>query len=565
MAEGMKDSVTFHPLSSLGKTTRIWILAVMLVFLALRLWGDSRLGYWVLNSDQINYMVFSLKAFHPALFPRDPVFADAGHIAHYTPLFLNFLQGFFERMSYIDTFRTLQVLLGLGFMAGFFTLLYGVSGCPWISLLVTLLGSEKIQVFPIETWGADSVHLVLARTFYLVAVPWFYMGWIRFQHAPQKLYLLYFSIGLLGNLHPVSYITFVAPLLLAQLYQKRFDPAAWTQAMVCGVVSLVPMLPFAVQYFTHTQEGIPLDAVSYQLALTGIGSILPFVDPHRLWDGPITVWQAIGWYIVGSWALWQTREREQWGLIPLVLSCLIVFIGYYLFLLGVILPAHKLPVLIDIPRVLKFVLLPMLIATTLWLSTLHGKKLVAVSAGVVILTTVFNGELLKQYFQTHPVTPETLTKSMLVQGEYFLLSRGLLINDKLQAKIDSYTALADAGNWLKTHTDPATTLIHPSLPDSDWIPNNLLRATSERSITFSLKDGGILYQSDKPAFIRWFQMKEVLAQWQGSLGYCSEPEIQFAQTQLSATHLACFNTTPPVPMPVAYQNPYVTVYRLNVP
>ncbi len=556
---------TVYALGRIPRGTRWGIGLLFLGYLCLRVWGDGNLGHFVLNSDQTNYMVFYLKSTFPHLFGRDPVFADATMMAHYMPMFLGLLKGVFGAFAYLPGLRLLQILLCSAYLLGFFALFHGLSGRPWVSAFITLLTCETIAIFPIETWGAGSVHTVLARTFFLIFLPLFYWGWWRFRQSPRQLVAVYGLMGLVGNLHPVSFATLIPPLLLAQCWMGRGRWQVWRLALLCGGAALLPMVPFLAHYLSHTQEGQALSPGDFALAFSGVSALFPFLDPARLWNGPITVQMSAGWYLVGAWALWQTRRETDLGLLPFTAACVGVFGLYYGVTAWILLPNQILPTLIDLTRVLKFLMLPIGIATCVWLSRYQGKALWLWGLGVLYLTTFTNGELIRQYFATHPLTPSNLAVAQRQQVDYFLLSRGYVLNPQVQAMVMFYDTLAETGRWIQANTDEAQTLLHASLPEKDWIPNNLLRAYSQRSLTFAMKDGGIVYQADKKAFVGWVREKNTLSQWREAMGLCSLPEIQWATQQRQATHLVCFSEAP-VPQQLGlrtvHRNAFVSVYVL---
>ena len=64
---------------------------------------------------------------------------------------------------------------------------------------------------------------------------------------------------------------------LAQLIDQRFSLRSIKTTLLCGLASLVPMLPFAFNYFGNTNENYHPSPEQFKMILEGLSYRIPSV------------------------------------------------------------------------------------------------------------------------------------------------------------------------------------------------------------------------------------------------------------------------------------------------
>lgn len=549
-----------YSLRQLTKVQWLVIPGILFIIACVHYLVEKQLGFYVLNGDQYYHGVFALKQLHSTLFPLDPYYNDLSNFEAYTPLFLNILKPALAQYDLFTTFSFFQPWLGFSCLLTLFFLFYKLSGRPWLSMILALISATEIPAFPADTWGGVlSIGFVIPRTFFLIFLPLIFYGWLRSYHQPKRLFLIYFAVGLLTHIHPVSGATLTLSFLLAQLIQERFSLKSLKTALLCGLSALIPVIPFAINYFGNTQEGYTIPPDTFPAFLKATYDRLLILDPRFIiHQFPVAMLEIAGWLGLGIWAYFKTRRQLPPLFVSFILAIFGVFVSYYLINQLLLIPQYIPPVLIDIPRVTKFFFLPLFAIFAIWLAQYQGKAL-----ALRIMLVFFLGA-----FISYPTLIKEIGKSSigdLLENQYkgYLQRTNLFLTGEKRSLASRYQAQLDASYWLKQNTDPKQTLVHVGELNRSKTDTMLLRTVSERSFLITRKDGGILYYTNKPLFMSWYNKMEQLLAIRGASGYCSKPEQEFAMAH-GATHLVCYKVKDKtINLPLLYQNSRLWIYSLR--
>jgi hypothetical protein len=548
---------------TLSRKQVLLLVLLFIMVIAIHFWGQNRLGLSTINSDQLYYKIFTAKTQNPELYQNDPVYGDTGNFQFYTPVFLQLIAPFFKTFGFLKTLLIWQPVLAFGYLSTCFVLLYRFSGRFETSLFVALLSGQAIPVFPVDQWGVYAIGHVMPRTVFLVFSPLLFYAWLTWQNQFKKLLGLFLLLGILTNLHPVSGITLALPMLLTQVFYHRFSQDTLKQVFLCGVTWLIPVLPFAFNYFGNTNEAFQGTPDNIALLLEALAYRMPSVTPRVFEVYGSLLLIPLGWWLITLWASLEIRQKL-WPLPELFsLSILCILLGCYMINYMIIVPSGRLPSLIDLVRTSKFLMLPLLVLLAQWLASFTGKALWFRMGMMLILTTLLNGLALVQALTVNPLSWQKAGQSTEREFRHWLSKNGWRIHGDRAVEVEYFKQLNQLANWLKGHTPVKTTLIHVALP-APKTEDMMVRALSERSVTFSGKDGGLLYYSSKPLFLAWYQQARLLNKMHQTHGYCSVTEQHYAQ-EIQASHLLCLSGNKPLLLTISYQNDAFVLYRLGNP
>jgi len=570
------NNMSFFPIKDIPLKAWGGVLLVFAMITALFYWGQLQLGYAAINSDQFYYQVFIDRFSHPNWFALDSVFHTTKYFEFYTPTFLWAIKPLFKTLGFLSTLQTLMPILSMAYLVSCFIFLYKFTGNIFASALIAILSGQMTPIFPIETWGVFSIAAVMPRTIFLIAAPLFFYGWLAFQKNPYKLYGLFFLIGLCANFHPVSGLTLTLPMIIAQLIESIRAPLEDRLKQVkitilCGLAALIPMLPFAMTYFNGTHiDATSIPPGNIKTILEGLTYRIPVIS-LKMWSTYSSIlYASIGWWLLALWCSYQLKHKLPALMLWFVLSCLTIFVSYYWASFDVLAPAGIPPLLIDLVRITKFIMLPTLLVIALWLSSaLTAPQYLIKVIIIVLLTTMLNENLLIQEWATVSTKrkPAEWLKAtgqhIEHQIKWMLVKNGWLVKSYTLEEIKYFNRLNELALWFKQNTPPANTKIHVGFPfrKSDAM---MIRTLSQRSITFSKKDGGFLYYSSKPQFLTWYKTALLLDKLHQNQGYCSDDEILFAKNA-QASHIICPVTSPNtnrLTFPVSYKDNQFIIYQL---
>lgn len=554
-----------HSLKNIGPRKRIGIIAIFLVVIAIGLYSDIRLGYQVLSGDQLYYKLFNDILNNPMQYALDPVYSDPANTRMYTPLFLQLIKPFFAQFGYLLGLAVCQPIIGLLYLVSMFTMLYKFTGKIFISVFVALVSGAKIPAFPIEYWGALSLYQVMPRTLFLIFVPILFYVWLRYQYEKKVLSVLFFVCGLLTHLHPVSGVTFAAPLLFAQFFQTVLKEKNIKQFLLYFLLTVIPMVPFAFHYFGNSQEGLHLNLTQFNAFFNFTLQRYSFLKPTLGFPSNMdTFFATVTMLFFAGIAFFKSKNSLPKVTLQagFLVGCLVVYLLFYAVNFLILFPNQIPPVLIDLPRGMKFLLLPSFLAVAVWLSQLKRKS-IALSVGfafVVIFNFIEYDALLNDITQH----PSQVGHMLRHQFERYISTHGGPMNGEQKETKSFLLANESLANWIKASTPSSKTLIHASVKEKKH-SSMMLRALSERSVTYAYKDGGLLYYTNKPAFIKWGETLNTLEAIRDKYGYCSGSELGFAK-KIHANYLVCQNNAERVnlshKLPLVYKNEVFSLYQI---
>lgn len=530
-----------------------WAL-IALLFVGVSLtqaWLDRQDLYINVGTDPFYHLTFIKSFLNPTLYQADPVFHQTFYAAHAFdayPVCLYLLNMATIAFSFLGALGFFQVIFSILYLGSATFFLYKFSGRPWISALVTLISARQIAVFPSEQWGVLSAALITPSTFFLIFAPLLFWAWLTFQDHPLKKRGLFLAQGVIGTLHPLSCYTMTLSMLFAQLVHGRFKRSAIIDSTICGLLALLPMIPFILT-FASAKKLSTLPVGDYQAAREAIYGIFPSLRIETITFGWFqALLMDFGWIMLTLWALASVRQRIPKLAFCFSGGCILLFLASYALNEWVLIPREML-LFLDGNRTLKFLLLPAMLIITLWLSERKSTALLLRSATVLFFLVVFNASQLWSDTQKQPFAA---TRLFFNQWAAFNASRHPLEYLERQK-------IYDTSAWLKQNLKPADTLIFVSYPNR--VVNFMVRALGEKSVAYAWSDGSIVYQADPKQFITWVRQTAIIDHLHATENYCSLSEINYAK-QLKATHILCPTWRTPPGMQILYQNEMATILKI---
>jgi hypothetical protein len=552
-------------LKSISRPQWLVILTVFLLIIGLHVWVDTQQGLSALNGDQYYEAVFAKKQMTPSLYASDPYYSNSANFELYTPFFLTLVKAGFKKFDFYTTFAIFQPFLGFVYLMSMFVLLYKLTGRVGLSVSMALLSAPVVPTFPTENWGgALSIGYVIPRTFFLAVFPGLFYAWLRFQTKPKKLCLVYMVLGLLTYVHPPSGLTITAAFLTAQLFSNRLSLHSLKIACLCGLSALIVVIPFATQYFAHTQEARHIPPDQFPLYLKAAFYRLKFIDPQFIISYlPHALLDVLGWLILATWAACRIKKSSHPLIAYFALACLGIFIAYFLVTFLILVPNHILPCFIEFTRITKFIFLPVVAVITLWLARFQGRALLGRLALVFFLGVFLSYPDLIQDLQHGKLAaiPNNQWKAFAHKSDFILDSQ----KKKIAAQ---YREQEEMALWMKAHLPSNGTLIHVAESAKSRTDTVFLRALSERGFLLTRKDGAIFYYSNKPLYLHWYQEITKLLDIRQSHTYCSRAEQAFARSR-HANYLLCYqkDDQPVLPqiagLPVIHQSQHLRLLALT--
>ncbi|MCK4603047.1 MAG: hypothetical protein KAU28_11310, partial [Phycisphaerae bacterium] len=227
----------------------------------------------------INIATVAIKRHQPNLFANDQVFGASGRWRFHTPLHQALLEMILVPSGYQDLtlpFRAIAGVVAMIYLCGMYALLYRQCRSWSISTFVAVLSSAVVYTFGRSTWGVGSLSSITAWTLYLAVCPLIVLALLRHERQ-WKLILVFGFIGLLGNIHLVAAMNLTIVLLIVYLVRRRFAPAAWAMAVVCGLCALLAVGPYLWYCFKLRGEVavVSMEAVREALQVADVDVLYP--------------------------------------------------------------------------------------------------------------------------------------------------------------------------------------------------------------------------------------------------------------------------------------------------
>jgi hypothetical protein len=254
--------------------------------------GVEHLG-GVQGGDQHLNLLLVLKADDPSLFSRDLVQGGTNRIGDYIPLFVGFLRFAYHLSGDLSAGYKMMIFpLTLLYLFGAYFVFLRFSRVTWVATLLAAFSSLPLGVvLADEFFGLGPLELTVARTILTAALPFLFLAYCTWTDNPRRLLALFFVIGLLANLHPVSAMDIAAIFGVVYLLERHGDPGRWVVLLGMGVATLGGAAPIVWSQLHHLARHAAMTAqfgsVAAQVVLGSLGSIR--FPPQSLSAFPVMV------------------------------------------------------------------------------------------------------------------------------------------------------------------------------------------------------------------------------------------------------------------------------------
>lgn len=516
-------------------TKQWWLLIVLiLLFVGGYMGFEHRLGYRYdmgrISDDTILYYILHLLEANPGSLKH----TFFGNYHFPTLAFVTLLGPLVDTMGLVNTLITVEAITGIGYIVCTFAVLYMLTGTIWLALTVAIFSVFPVLVFPVESWAILSFPSVLPRTVVSIVYPALLYGWLQLRQSPKRLLGIFFLIGFVSNIHPLTGLTLVSALLLAQVTLDRFSIKSIGFAALCGLAALIPIIPFALDFNAYTSHSNPTPlainptelqkAFDYRLGFPGF-SVKQIAE----------LFSPLPWLVLGILGLCSTKHPYRRNLLFFIGATLFIF-GFVIALNDwIIIPQGKPPfLLVDFLRAPRQLILPLVMLSALYIANRPGTK------QKIWLTVVLGLSIILIDFRTLASDIGSHAKlSQIVPHQIQSKKKEYSLNNKMQRKAWKKYDMYDAAMWLKQNTPQNQTLVHVS-PIQQNNATIYILAFGHRAVTLDWNFFGTLYYIDKPEFIRWYQLFSQLNAISKEKGSCSVEELQVITRHYpKLTHLVC--------------------------
>jgi len=543
----------------------LMIIGVTLVFVAGFMLFEHRLGYRYdigrLNNDTILYYIFYLLKTRPAELQH----TFLGQYRFPTLYFVSLISPLISAFGLVQALVTLEAIIGVGYILLAFISLYILTGYIGLSLAVAIFSVFPVLVFPVESWAILSFPSMLPRTLFSVFYPPLFLGWLRWRQNPKLLLVLFFLIGLLSNIYPLTGLTMVSAMLLAQVVIGRFSWRAIGLAAMCGLASLIPMLPFAIDFISYMRHAAPQGPGSVNPAELQKAFDYRLGLPTFSADQFAILFSPLAWMVFGGLGLASIQRS--------VKKDILFFIGATLFIFGFIvalnylwlIPHGRSPFLLaDFLRAPRQLVLPLVMMAALyiaqqskctrrlWLTVLLGLSVIFIDCRTLARDIISHAPLIR-------LIPHQIDSKKKEYG----------LSPSKQHKFWRKANMYDVALWFKNNTSQAHTLVHVSPVQQNDVTIYIL-AFGCRAVTLDWNFFGTLYYADRAEYVAWYRLFSRLNAIFQEKGSCSPAELQLiTQHYPTITHVVC--STPvlsPMESPLnklVYRNADFYVYEMGNP
>ncbi|MDY7010610.1 MAG: hypothetical protein SVV80_07645 [Planctomycetota bacterium] len=409
-----------------------------------------------ITGSQANLLAEVYKRQDPALYSSDDVFAGTGDNSVYRlnlPAWQSVLASAIDIGGPDEPINALR-LLGAGmlllYLLSMYILLYRQTHSTSVATLVAV-ASMSIFSTSRPYWGLGPIFTVTSASLYLTVVPLLVLGFVRTHKKPAVL-LVFFLVGLCGNIHFMSAANLAIVMLTAMLGLGRLKPGAWVRAAGSLTAAVVGASPAIYHYYvTFSSSGaFRLPSMSWQC----LRSVLDNSGMNVLYPGVLI--EALRWLPVACTLVapvviilclagrYRASNLGEW--LGVLISA--VFVSFCLHgLVQIVLrwfsPASGLPVLIELFEALRLAMLPLYVllaqATVHLLRMTHRhRSWVRVTAG--LLAAVYIGSS----YNTRPI------RHMVGDAVAGVAERNLFSRRRLRDA--EQTELREVASWASRHT-----------------------------------------------------------------------------------------------------------------
>lgn len=511
--------------------------AVILLFAGVALWqgwsayqrGD------VLSGDQMLIVAGALKDADPSLYRIDPIFG-ANQYQFNTPTFRAILV-FLMRLG-LEVRAVHAVLLAISsfvYLCGMGWLIFEVTKNRLTSAMVAYASLFPYASAGSTYWGIAGLGAVVPRSVFLGFIPITMAAYWRWRQTVW-VYAVFFGLGVVSNLHPVSGFYLSQALLLTLVVEFGVSPATIKRALLAAGCFAVGIAPFAVGFAKGgssapsalREELIEAIFFRYQWALRNdllIGAMVTMVSVgvalaialilQRRATGPQarSSWAVWGSIIVGGitfWTLFPTlmwlplfmlasaglvvRRRQGWieqdrFFLRLGLAIIITTLIWPIAQTGFVWLFDQPPRLVELYRGLRTLYVILFVYSAVYLahqwqalSEPVGRSRFRSGAAVLVAMIYLFFPLIWSWI---PYTPAGRTSSETRQADFM-----------------------QACEWVRAHTPQEALFLFYNGPD--WSSEEPVSAAgfrlyAQRSIVVSYKDGGYAFYYGPEAMIAWYR------------------------------------------------------------
>lgn len=260
------------------KKDNIIILLIFLIISLIWVTAASVRDVEDLNSDQQYVLTHAVKHLKPDLYQKDLLYqhdvADS-----YIPLYLNYLGFAYKTTGNLNAgYKFFVFPLNFIYLIGAYLLFKEIINKKWLPVILAVVSSMPLSV-PIagEYFGIGPIQMITARTVFTAFFPFVALMFYKWIDMPPRLFIVFFIIGLLSNIHPPSGLFLTEIFILVLLFYKPFNLKNIAYVCGYGVVMLAGAIYFVIaQLKTADIVNVPQGSLN-EIFKTGISYLFyPF-------------------------------------------------------------------------------------------------------------------------------------------------------------------------------------------------------------------------------------------------------------------------------------------------
>ena len=461
------------------------------------------------NSDAADIASMAAGRAQPGWYLKDELLSDPRNYAGYTIFSTWFIQHTAPLFNYDFSFASLLLVPPTVFFYLFgyyiFGRTIGLSTLAALGLSITLT-----RFIPVDNdfWGL--VAEPLPRVQYAALLPIVLTILFKWYYKNYTLLLTFCLFGLLTYVHPVSGPFIALCVLLAVLsrgsdlnsFQTTFKRLFWA-----GLAYSVVILPFAVIYLKAKTEGFAdptqIDQISNIAKKRMANSHLDIKDAWtsvKLLKNQFFRWRF--WYftilpVFSMAVLWfkqPCKRREVCSWITIIASTLLVPLLILYIDTTYAKASGRSPIQTDMIRNIKFVV-PFVIIASIW-STYQAALLLPTKWRTYVATAIVIFMSISWVDQKRDGIPEPVNGMRCwLDGHFFC---------NISEKEDNVRAML---KYIREQT-PHDSTFQSAAIRFDRFNDECIRYAGHRSLTFSAKDGGLLYYFNQSNLLKWADKNE---------------------------------------------------------
>jgi hypothetical protein len=474
----------------------IFSLALSLSFF----WTAASADYSSLSGDQLNILTVCVKMDRPELLQGDLVAGDVNNVRYYIPVFVTMVRlASLPDHNYLRGLNILLLLTSLTYMWGWW-LLFSVWSDKWLAAILAFLVRGIMWPPGNELWGIAGLWTMLPRTLFLALLPWVIWGWVRMRQSQKGWLLTCFSSGVIANVHPISGLSIMVALFLAEftwgMLESKDLKTSLRRLILGSVVALIGLAPFIWSYWSVIAGMKSVDPSQFYQAIQMRVNPL-FFSPGLY----LARWVEPKWIvlIILPWVIWFLGARKKLAahrnavvalgifalactataFLPFLVEALINKIGYNARFAFQLVRTGK---YVLVPSILLWSLLCALVVRQLDLFTKNGQAIKVAISLLVILLTAFSRNPI---FDRVPVLGDDVSRFLWPAGSEVPLG------NKSGREYASESRMNGMLSWIKANTPENARFVGP----------RSIRAGALRSVIHDFAGAGMLIEGNPQGFV----------------------------------------------------------------